>query len=97
MKPWMGAAAVAAAMLLVPSAAFAGEDDPALLKFQLPNASAEEFAQFEALGYEMNHAVDPGPNGTSIVQAWVTDEDLPLLRAQGYPDVGVVHDKFNID
>jgi hypothetical protein len=97
MKPWMGAAAVAAAMLLIPSAALAGPEDPALLKFQLPSASAEDFAKFEALGYEMNHAVDPGPNGTSIVQAWVTDEQLALVRAQGYPDVGVVHDKYNID
>ena len=34
MKPWMGVAAVAAAMLFVPSAAMAGNDDPALLKFQ---------------------------------------------------------------
>jgi hypothetical protein len=84
-------------MLLTPSAAFAGPDDAALLKFQLPSASAEDFAKFEALGYELNHAVDPGPNGTSIVQAWVTDEQLAMVRAAGYPDVGVVHDKYNID
>ena len=38
MRPWMGAVAVAAAMLVAPSAAFAGEDDPALIQFKLPSS-----------------------------------------------------------
>src|SRR3954447_19291299 len=95
MKRWMGAAAVAAAILLVPSAALAGPEDPALLKFQVP--SEEQYKDFEALGLDMNHQVDKNADGSITVQAWVTDEQLAWVRAQGYPQVGVVHDKFNVD
>ena len=95
MKPWMGVAAVAAAMLFAPSAAFAGPEDPALLKFHVP--SADQYDDFEALGLDMNHEVDKNADGSITVQAWVTDEQLAWVRAQGYPQVGVVHDKFNID
>ncbi len=48
MKPWMGAVAVAAAILVAPSVALAGEDDPAQFQFKLP--SAEAVHDFEALG-----------------------------------------------
>src|SRR3954447_4359661 len=95
MKRWMGAAAVAAAMLFVPSAALAGPEDPALLKFNVP--SEEQYDDFEALGLDMNHQVDKNADGSITVQAWVTDQQLAWVRAQGYENVGVVHDKFNID
>ena len=40
MKPWVGAVAVAAAILAAPSVALAGEDDPAQLQFKLPSEEA---------------------------------------------------------
>jgi hypothetical protein len=96
MKPWLGAAAVAAAMLLVPtSSALAGVNDPALLKFSLP--SGDQYDDFEALGLNMSDGVEKLPDGRVIVSAWVTDEQLSWVRAQGFENVGVVHDKFNID
>jgi hypothetical protein len=94
-KPWLGAAAVAAAVLLCPTAALAGVEDPALLKFRV--ATEAQYDDFEALGLDMNHQVDKNADGSLTVQAWVTDEQLAWVRAQGYENVGVVHDKFNID
>src|SRR3954452_13515128 len=94
-KAWLGAAAVAAAVLLIPSSALAGPDDPALLKFKV--ASEDRYDDFEALGLDMNHQVDKNADGSITVQAWVTDEQLAWVRAQGYENVGVVHDKFNLD
>jgi len=92
----MGAAAVAAAMLLTPATALAGPEDPALVKFELP--SSEHYEKFEALGLSMNHEVENGDDGKSIiVQAWVTDSELAFVRAHGYENVGVVHDKDNLD
>ena len=40
MRPWMGAVAVAAAMLVAPTVALAGREDPALMQFKLPTAAA---------------------------------------------------------
>src|SRR6478672_6964571 len=94
-KPWLGVAAIAAAILLVPSSAFAGNDDPALLKFHV--ASADQYDDFENLGLDMNHEVDKNADGSITVQAWVTDQQLAWVRAHGYENVGVVHDKYNID
>ncbi|WP_053225888.1 M14 family zinc carboxypeptidase [Solirubrobacter soli] len=91
----MGAAAVAAAMLLVPGTALAGPEDPALLKFKL--ASEDLYDDFERLGLSMNHEVDKNADGSVVVQAWVTDEQLALVRSHGYEQVGVVHDKDNFD
>ena len=45
----------------------------------------------------MNHQVDKNADGSITVQAWVTDQQLAWVRAQGYENVGVVHDKYNID
>ena len=56
MKPWVGAVAVAAAILAAPSVALAGEDDPAQLQFKLP--SAEAVHDFETLGLSMDHDID---------------------------------------
>ena len=95
MRPWMGAAAIAAAMLLTPSAALAGEDDPALIQFKLPNSAAYE--DFESLGLNMDHAVENGGGDSIIVSAWATDQEKALAEARGYRAVNVVHDKFNID
>jgi hypothetical protein len=81
-------------MLIGPGVAFAGEDDPALIQFKLPNSAA--YADFESLGLNMDHAVESGGGDSVIVSAWVTDSELAMVRAR-VPDVGVVHDKFNID
>ncbi len=95
MRPWLGAVAVSAAMLIAPGVALAGEDDPALMQFKLPNSAA--YDDFERLGLNMDHAVESGGGDSVIVSAWVTDAELAMVRAHGYPDVGVVHDKYNID
>ena len=80
--------------VVVPSAALAGDDDPALMKFKL--ASSGQYDDFEALGLDMDHEVDNGA-AQHHRQAWVTDEQLALVARTGYRDVGVVHDKYNID
>ena len=95
MRPWMGAVAVAAAMLVAPTAALAGPDDPALIQFKLPNEEAHH--EFEQLGFNMDHSVEPAGNGAILVSAWVTDEEKALAEAHGYPAVKVIHDKYNID
>ena len=73
----------------------AGIDDPALLKFSVP--SEDQYDDFEALGLDMGDGVEKLADGRVIVQAWVTDEQLAWVRAHGFENVGVVHDKFNID
>jgi hypothetical protein len=94
-KPWIGAAAVATALLVVPPAALAGSEDPAQIKFKLPSANAVH--DFERLGLNMDHWMDRQPDGTAIVSAWATDEQVELARAHGYEPVGVIADKFAID
>jgi hypothetical protein len=92
----MGAVAVAAAMLVAPVAANAGEEDPALIQFKLPSSAA--YADFESLGLNMDHAVENAGDGDAIiVSAWVTDEEKALAEARGYRAVGTVHEKNNID
>jgi hypothetical protein len=85
MRPWMGAAALAAAILLAPSAAFAGPEDPALMQFKLPTTAA--YADFESLGFSMDHAVENADAGGILVSAWVTDEEQALAEARGYSAV----------
>jgi hypothetical protein len=95
MRPWMGAVAVAAAMLVAPSAVFAGEEDPALMQFKLP--SSADYEDFESMGLNMDHAVENAADGGVLVSAWVTDEEKALAEARGYSAVKTVHDKNNID
>ena len=95
MRPWMGAAAVAAAMLLAPQVAFAGPEDPALVQFKLPSSDA--YADFESMGLNMDHAVENADDGGVLVSAWVTDEEKALVQARGYSFVRTIHDKNNID
>ncbi len=95
MRPWMGAVAVAAAMLVAPGTALAGPEDPALIQFKLPSEAAHD--DFEALGFNMDHAVESAGNGGVLVSAWVTDEEKALAEARGYPAVKTIHDKNNID
>ena len=82
MKPWVGAVAVATAILAAPSVALAGEDDPAQLQFKLP--SAEAVHDFEALGLSMDHGITRNPDGTAVISAWATDEQAQLARVHGY-------------
>ena len=88
MKPWVGAVAVAAAILVAPSVALAGEDDPAQLQFKLP--SAEAVHDFEALGLNMDHGITRNADGTAVISAWATDEQAQLARVHGYEVVGTV-------
>ena len=97
MRPWVGAAAAAAVILVSPSAAFAQLDDdaPALLKFKLDNSA--QYDDFERLGFAMDHNVDNGSGDDIIVSAWVNDDELALARAHGFENVGVVHSKQNFE
>ena len=87
MKPWVGAVAVAAAILAAPSVALAGEDDPAQLQFKLP--SAEAVHDFETLGAHMDHGVTTNADGTRRRQR-VGDRRAGsrCARAHGYEPVG---------
>ena len=58
MRPWMGAAAAAAVLLLAPSMALAGPEDPALIQFKLEKSGL--YGEFESLGLNMDHAVENG-------------------------------------
>jgi hypothetical protein len=51
-KPWVGAAVAAAAILAAPGVALAGEDDPALIQYKLPSKDA--IHEFESLGLSPN-------------------------------------------
>src|SRR4051794_4089163 len=83
-------------MFVAPGAAFAADDDaPALLKFRLDNSG--QYDDFEALGFDMDHAVDNGAGDDIIVRAWVNDDQLAIARAHGYENVGVVHSKQNFE
>src|SRR4051794_7970916 len=95
MRPWVGAVAVVAAMLTAPGTALAGEDDPALVQFELPSKAA--IPAFEALGADMDHALGTARDGGVLVSAWVTDAEQARYAALGYRAVATVHDKFNID
>ena len=83
MKPWLGAAAVAAAMLLAPAAALAGVDDPALLKFRVPSGGPVQGLRgarprHEPRGRQERGRVDhrPGVGHRRSRSPWV--------QAQGY-------------
>src|SRR5690349_21110422 len=95
MRPLMGAVAVAAAILVAPSVALAGQHDPAFMKFKLANSG--QYDDFERLGLNMGDNVENGGGDSIIVNAWVTDEELARVRAAGFEDVGVIDDKYNID
>ena len=55
-EPWLGAVAVAAVVLVAPSVAAAGPDDPAQIQFKLPRGVAIE--EFQALGLSMDHGIE---------------------------------------
>ncbi len=96
MKPWIGVVAAAAAIFAVPATALAGPDDPALLKFKLDNSAAVRRLR-ERSGSTWTTPSRTARATSVIVSAWVTDEQLQIARAHGFENVGVVHDKFNID
>ena len=91
----MGAVAVVAAVLMAPSVAAAGPDDPAQIQFKLPNRAA--IAEFEALGLNMDHAIEDTADGGALVSAWVTDAQLANLEMRGYEPVATIADKYAID
>jgi hypothetical protein len=91
----MGAVAVAAVVLVTPSVAAAGPDDPAQIQFKLPNRAA--IAEFEKLGLNMDHAIHDTADGGALVSAWVTDAQLAMLKMRGYDPVATIADKNQID
>src|SRR5688572_32893851 len=95
MRSWMGAVAVAAVVLVTPSVAVAGPDDPAQIQFKLPNRAA--IAEFEALGLNMDHAMHDTADGGALVSVWVTDAQLANLEMRGYGPVATIADKNAID
>src|SRR5262245_49207649 len=95
MRSWLGAVAVAALVLIAPGVAVAGPDDPAQIQFKLPNRDAVE--DFQSLGLSMDHGIFDAPGGGVLVSAWVTDEELALVRARGFEPVATIADKNQID
>src|SRR3954452_23570620 len=95
MRPWMGAVAVAAALLVVPSAAFAGEDDPAQVQFKLDSSAA--VPEFESLGGITDEGVSKNADGSILATAWVTDEELAVFKAHGFEPVATLASKYEID
>ncbi len=95
MRSRIGAVAVAAAMLVVPGSALAGEQDPALVEFTLPSRLA--MVEFESLGANMDHGMKTNEDGTVVVSAWVNDEQKALFRAHGFEPGATITDKDAID
>ena len=91
----MGAVAVETAILVAPSVALAGEDDPAQIQFKLPNSAA--MAEFESLGGMSDEGVTKNADGTVLAEAWVTDEELAVFRAHGFEPVATIASKYEID
>src|SRR4051812_30037217 len=95
MRPWMGAVAVAAAMLVAPGAAVAGEDDPAQIQFKLPSSAA--MPEFESLGGMSDEGVTKNADGSVLASAWVTDDELAQFKAHGFEPVATLSSKYEID
>jgi hypothetical protein len=87
-KPWLGAVAVAAAMLVAPGAA-AADDGSSLIQFKLPDKDAIE--KLVSLGTDLDHGILPAEDGGILVSAVVTPEERAVLEAMGYPAVAVIH------
>jgi hypothetical protein len=95
MRSWLGAIAVAAVVLVAPGVAAAGPEDPAQVQFKLPSRAAIE--DFQSLGLDMDHGVRDTSDGGVLVSAWVTDEQLALVRARGFEPVATIIDRNQID
>src|SRR4051812_38036098 len=95
MRPSVCAVAVAAIALLAPGVASAGSDDPAQVQFKVPKGMTVE--DFEALGFNMDHAMQRTADGGALVSAWVTDEQIASARARGFEPVATIADKYAID
>ena len=95
MRSSVCAVAVAVVALLAPSVASAGPDDPAQIQFKVPKGMTVE--DFEALGFNMDHAMQRTADGGALVSAWVTDEQLASARAHGFEPVATIADNNAID
>ena len=95
MRLCLAAIAVAGVALVAPGVAAAGPDDPAQIQFKLPDKAA--FVEFEALGLNMDHAVEETADGGLLVSAWVTDAQIANLKMRGYEPVATIADKYAID
>src|SRR5262245_9262744 len=82
-------------MLVAPSVALAGEDDPAQIQFKLDSSDA--IPAFEALGGTTDQDVTKNADGSVLVPSWVTDEQLELFRAHGFEPVATLVSKYAID
>ena len=93
-KPWMGAAAVAAVMAVLPSAALA-DDGYSVVQFKLPDKATME--RLEAQGADFDHGFIDAPGGGILVSAVVDDAQKALFEAQGYPAVKTLQTQADVD
>src|SRR3954471_16286443 len=95
MRPWVGAVAVATAILVAPSVALAGEDDPAQIQFRLESSAL--MPEFESLGGMSDEGVTKNADGSVLASAWVTDDELAQFKAHGFEPVATLSSKYEID
>jgi hypothetical protein len=94
LKPWMGAAVVAAVMAVLPSTAVADNGD-SVVQFKLPSKATME--QLESQGTDFDHGFIDAPGGGILASAVVDDDEKALLEAQGYPAVKVLQTQADVD
>ena len=95
MRSWLGAVAVAAVVLVSPSVAAAGPDDPAQVQFKL-RARCRDRGVPSARAQHGSRDLRTADGGT-LVSAWVTDDQLAAARARGFEPVATIADKDAID
>ena len=94
MKPWMGAAAVAVVMAVLPSAALA-DDGYSVVQFKLPDKATME--RLEAQDADFDHGFIDAPGGGILVSAVVDDTQKALFEAQGYPAVKTLQTQADVE
>jgi hypothetical protein len=93
-KPWLGAAAIAAAIALLPASALA-EGTESVLEFKLPDKAAAE--KLAGLGYDLGDGLDQSVPGQVKATIVVTPEQRAQLEALGYPVVGTIQTPADVD
>ena len=94
MKPWMGAVAVAAAMVVLPNAAVA-DDGYSVVQFKFPSKATVE--QLEAQGADFDHGLLDAPGGGVLASAVVNAQEKARFEALGYPAVKTIMTEADAD